>query len=69
MHGVQQTEIANEFTQYVNKPIDTQKIENSITDLQGTGIYSSISYNLIDKDDQDGAVGSSTAEELWPAVS
>jgi NTE family protein len=54
MHGVQQTEIANEFSQYVNKPIDTQKIENSITDLQGTGIYSSISYNLIDKDNQTG---------------
>src|SRR5258707_9546170 len=50
MHGVQQTEIANEFTQYVNKPIDTQKIENTITDLQGRGLYSSISYNLIDKD-------------------
>jgi len=54
MHGVQQTEIANEFTQYVNKPIDTQKIENTITDLQGTGIYSSISYNLIDKDKETG---------------
>jgi NTE family protein len=50
MHGVQQTEIANEFTQYVNKPIDTQKIEKTITDLQGRGLYSSISYNLIDKD-------------------
>src|ERR1700761_9101656 len=30
MHGVQETEIANEFTQYVNKPIDTEKIENTI---------------------------------------
>jgi NTE family protein len=54
MHGVQQTEIANEFTQYVNKPIDTQKIENTITDLQGRGLYSSISYNLIDKDGSTG---------------
>ena len=54
MHGVQQTEIANEFTQYVNKPIDTEKIEKTITDLQGRGLYSSISYNLIDKD---GATG------------
>jgi NTE family protein len=54
MHGVQETEIANEFTQYVNKPIDTQKIENTITDLQGKGIYSSISYNLIDKDKETG---------------
>jgi NTE family protein len=50
MHGVQQAEIANEFTQYVNKPIDTEKIEKTITDLQGRGLYSSISYNLIDKD-------------------
>jgi len=54
MHGVQQTEVANEFTQYVNKPIDTQKIENTITDLQGTGLYSSISYNLIDQDNRTG---------------
>ena len=54
MHGVRQTEIANEFTQYVNKPINTAAIENSITDLQGTGLYSSISYNLIDKDDKTG---------------
>jgi len=38
----------------VNKPIDTQKIEKTITDLQGTGLYSSISHNLIDKDNQTG---------------
>ncbi len=54
LHGVQQTEVANEFTEYVNKPIDTKKIENTIEDLQGTGIYSSISYNMIDKDGQTG---------------
>jgi NTE family protein len=54
MHGVVQTEIANEFTQYINKPIDTTKIENTITDLQGRGLYSSISYNLIDQDGKTG---------------
>jgi NTE family protein len=54
MHGVQQTEIANEFQKYVNQPIDTQKIEDTITDIQGTGIYSSISYNLIDKNGETG---------------
>jgi NTE family protein len=54
MHGTQQTQIANEFAKYVNKPIDAQKIENTINDLQGTGVYSSISYNLIDKDGQTG---------------
>src|SRR5580698_7276084 len=46
MHGVQQQEIANDFQKYINKPIDTEKIENTINDLQGTGVYSSISYNL-----------------------
>jgi NTE family protein len=54
LHGVEETEVANEFTQYVNKPIDTKKIQNTIEDLQGTGIYSSISYNMIDKDDKTG---------------
>jgi NTE family protein len=54
MNGVQQAAVANEFMQYVNKPIDTQKIENTIADLQGTGIYSSISYNLTDKDGKTG---------------
>jgi NTE family protein len=54
LHGQQQSQVANEFARYVNKPIDTQKIENTINDLQGTGVYSSISYNLIDKDGETG---------------
>ncbi len=54
MHGVQRTEVANQFQQYINKPIDTQQIENTINDLQGAGIYSSISYNLIDQDGKTG---------------
>jgi len=54
MHGVQQQEIANDFQKYVDKPIDTEKIGDTITDLQGQGTYSSISYNLIDKDGETG---------------
>jgi len=54
MHGVQETDVANKFEQYLNKPIDTHQIDDTIKDLQGTGIYSSISYNLIDKDDKTG---------------
>jgi len=50
VHGVQQSEIAHEFARYVDKPINTQKIETSITDLQGRGLYSSVSYDLIDRD-------------------
>jgi len=52
--GAQRTEIANEFTKYVGKPVDPAKIENTIADLQGTGTYSSISYNLIDQKNEVG---------------
>jgi NTE family protein len=54
IHGAQQIAVANEFAKYVNKPIDEPKIQNTINDLQGTGIYSSISYNLIDQDGKTG---------------
>ncbi len=54
LQGVRKTEVTNEFTKYVNKPIDTQSIGNTITDLRGTGLYSSISYNLIDENGQTG---------------
>jgi NTE family protein len=52
--GAQRAEIANEFTKYVGKPVDSTKIENTIADLQGTGTYSSISYNLIDQKNEVG---------------
>ncbi len=54
MHGVQRIEVANQFQKYVNKPINTHQIETTINDLQGTGIYSSISYNMIDQDGKTG---------------
>jgi NTE family protein len=54
IQGVQRTQVAKQFQKYVNKPIDTQQIESTINDLQGTGIYSSISYNLIDQDGETG---------------
>jgi NTE family protein len=52
--GAQQTEVKNEFTKYIGKPVDPQKIENTIADLQGLGTYSSISYNLIDQKNETG---------------
>jgi len=66
MHGTQQAEVANEFTKYVNKPVDTQKIESTITDLQGTGTYSSISYNLIDKDGKTGLLVRPRVKDYGP---
>jgi NTE family protein len=54
IHGVQSTQVANQFQKYLNQPINTQQIEDTINDLQGTGIYSSISYNMIDQDGKTG---------------
>jgi len=54
LEGAQRAEVANEFSKYVGKPIDSQKIDNTIADLQGTRTYSSVSYNLIDENNQTG---------------
>jgi NTE family protein len=54
LKGAQRAEVANEFAKYVGKPIDSQKIDATIADLQGTRTYSSISYNLIDQNNQTG---------------
>lgn len=54
LKGAQKAEVANEFAKYVGKPIDSKKIDETIVDLQGTRTYSSISYNLIDENNQTG---------------
>jgi NTE family protein len=54
MHGALKSQVDNAMAQYVNKPVEPQKIENTITDLQGTGLYSSIGYNMIDRDGETG---------------
>jgi len=66
VHGVQQTEIADEFAQYVNKPVDDEKIEKTINDLQGTGTYSSISYNMIDRDGKTGLLVRPRVKDYGP---
>jgi len=52
--GLQKAEVARQFVKYIGKPIDTDKIDGTIADLEGTGTYSSISYNMIDKNGQTG---------------
>jgi NTE family protein len=54
MKGLQQAEVSRQFAKYIGKPIDTVKVDGTIADLEGTGTYSSISYNMIDKDGQTG---------------
>jgi NTE family protein len=54
MKGMQQAEVSRQFAKYIGKPVDTEKIDATIADLEGTGTYSSISYNMIDKDGRTG---------------
>jgi NTE family protein len=54
MTGMQKAEVSRQFAKYIGKPIDTEKIDGTIADLEGTGIYSSISYNMIERDGEVG---------------
>lgn len=54
LKGAQQEEVSSRFAKYVGRPIDTDKIATTIADLEGTGIYSGIGYNLIDKNGETG---------------
>jgi NTE family protein len=52
--GSPKAQVATHFQHYVGKPIDTTRIDSSIAGLEGTGLYSSISYNMLEKGDQTG---------------
>ncbi|MDE1177881.1 MAG: patatin-like phospholipase family protein [Edaphobacter sp.] len=49
LHGSQQKDVDSKFEKYVGKPVDTVQIEKSIADLQGTWLYSTINYNIVDR--------------------
>jgi NTE family protein len=48
--GTQQADIHAHFQEYIGRPIDIPSLQKSIADLQGTGLYSTINYNLTEKD-------------------
>lgn len=52
--GMQQTDIDARFQKYVGKPVDPDQIEKSIAELQGTGLYSTINYNMTEEKDKIG---------------
>jgi NTE family protein len=52
--GSPKAQVAAQFQSYVGKPIDTSNIDASIAELEGSGLYSSISYNMLEKGDQTG---------------
>jgi NTE family protein len=54
LKGAEQQEVAASFKKYVGKPVDTAAIEQSIADLEGTGTYSIINYNMVDENGKPG---------------
>jgi NTE family protein len=52
--GMQQSDVDVRFEKFVGKPIDPTQIEKSIADLQGTGLYSTINYNIVERNNQQG---------------
>ncbi len=54
LKGLQQKEVAQEFAQYVGKPVDTAKLDATAARVEGTEVYSNVSYSLVDKDGETG---------------
>ena len=54
LQGVQKKQVNQEFKKYVGQQVDPEKLEKSIANLQGTGLFSSINYNIVDRDGKPG---------------
>jgi len=52
--GMQQSDIDVRFQKYVGKPVDPDQLEKTIAELQGTGLYSTISYNMTEQNNRVG---------------
>jgi NTE family protein len=54
LKGMDQSQVAASFKQYVGKPLEPKKVEATIADLEGTGIYSGINFNIVDRNNEPG---------------
>lgn len=54
LKGADRAEVAESFTKYVGKPVDTVALEKTIAELEGTGSYSIINYNMVDEQGRPG---------------
>jgi NTE family protein len=52
--GADEEEVHQAFAKFVGKPVDPDQIEKSIGDLQGTSLYSTINYTIVDRDGKPG---------------
>jgi NTE family protein len=54
LKGARQEEMEVKFERFVGKPIDSSALEDTIADVQGTGLYATINYNIVDRDGKHG---------------
>jgi NTE family protein len=52
--GTQQSDIQARFQKYIGKPVDPDQLDKSIADMQGTGLYTTVNYNLTERDGKTG---------------
>lgn len=66
MSGAEQKNVDAQFEKYVGEPIDPEKIESSIAVLQGTNLYSTINYNIVEQNGRHGLLVRPQAKSYGP---
>jgi len=54
VEGVRQKNLEAKFERFAGKPIDLDELERTIADVQGTGLYATIDYIIVDRDGKHG---------------
>jgi NTE family protein len=64
--GAEQKNVDAQFERFVGKPVDPAAIEDSIAKLQGTGLYSTINYNIVERGTKPGLLVRPQAKSYGP---
>ncbi len=54
VEGSRQQDLKVKFEKFVGQPIDVDKLERTISDMLGTGLYGTINYTIVEKDGKPG---------------
>jgi NTE family protein len=68
VNGQNAKAIAKNFSSDVNKPVDTPTIQKQILDIQGDGLYSSLNYSIVDKDQEPGLLIAAEEKPYAPPI-
>jgi NTE family protein len=60
--------IAKTFAPEINKPVDTKAIQKQILDIQGEGLYSSLNYAMVDKNNTPGLLITADEKTYAPPI-